>query len=70
MADQQFTDKQVQAQLDAIATPEQQVTFEGRSKTMRPVDESIKSHQYMVNANRAASGKRVRQYRLSSSKGI
>jgi len=65
-----FTDEQIQAQRDAIATAEQQVTFEGRSKTLRDVDQLIKAEQHMVNTNRAASGKRTRQYRLMSSKGF
>ena len=49
---------------------DQQVTFEGRSKTLRDVDQLIKAEQHMVNTNRAASGKRTRQYRLMSSKGF
>ena len=65
-----FTDQQILAQRDAIATAEQQVAFEGRSKTLRDVDQLIKAEQHMVNTNRASSGKRTRQYRLMSSKGF
>ncbi len=67
---QPFSDDQIQANRDAIATPEQQNTFEGRSRTLKDNDQLIKSDQYMINANRAASGRRVRQYRLMSRKGF
>jgi len=65
-----YTDEQVQANRDAIATVEQQNTFENRSRTLRDVDQLIKADQYMANANRAARGKRARQYRMTSSKGF
>lgn len=65
-----YTDEQIQTVDDAIATPEQQNTFEGRSRTLRDVDQLIKSKQHMVNSNRAAGGRRTRQYRLMSSKGF
>jgi hypothetical protein len=65
-----FTDDQIRAQRDAIATPEQQTSFEGRSQTLRDMDQLIKAEQHMVNTNRAAAGKRTRQYRMSSSKGF
>jgi 2-succinyl-5-enolpyruvyl-6-hydroxy-3-cyclohexene-1-carboxylate synthase len=65
-----YSDEQVQANRDAIATPEQQNTFEGRSRTLRDVDQLIKAEQHMIQANRAAAGRRVRQYRMMSSKGF
>ena len=65
-----YTDEQIQANRDAIATPEQQSTFEGRSRTLRDVDQLIKSEQHNVNANRATGGRRTSQYRLMSSKGF
>ncbi len=70
MATTTFSDEQLQTIDEAIATPEQQNTFEGRSRTLRDVDQLVKAKQHMVNTNRAAGGRRVRQYRLSSSKGF
>ena len=66
-----FTDEQVQASMERIASPEKRVTApDGRSVEYRPTDEEIKAQQYMVNANRSRSGTRRRQTRLMSSKGL
>jgi hypothetical protein len=66
-----FSDQQVQGSLDRIAAPEKRVTApDGRTVEFRSTDEEIKAQQYMVNANRSASGTRRRQTRLMSSKGF
>jgi hypothetical protein len=46
------------------------VAPDGRAVEFRSTDEEIKAQQYMVNANRSASGTRRRQTRLMSSKGL
>lgn len=66
-----FTDQQVQDSLDRIASPEKRVVApDGRAVEFRSTDEEIKAQQYMVNTNRAKSGRRKRQTRLMSSKGF
>ena len=66
-----FTDEQIQGNKDAIASPVKRVVAsDGRAFEYKDNDDLIKGDNYMVNANRAASGRRVRQFRLTSSKGF
>jgi hypothetical protein len=66
-----FTDEQVKASMDRIASPEKRVVApDGRAVEFRSTDEEIKAQQYMVNTNRSKAGMRRRQTRLMSSKGF
>lgn len=66
-----FTDEQVKASMDRIASPEKRVVApDGRAVEYRSTDEEIKAQNYMVNTNRSKAGTRRRQIRLMSSKGL
>jgi hypothetical protein len=68
---QPYSDEQIQGSMDRIASSEKRVTApDGRTVEFRSTDEEIKAQNYMVNANRSRSGRRVRQTRLMGSKGF
>ena len=55
---------------EALASGTLTVTFEGRSMTYRSVQELQRAISVVQSSLNQQSGKRVRQYRLSGSKGI
>ena len=66
-----FSDEQLKTNQDAIASPVKRVVAsDGHAFETKGNDELIKGQNYMVNTNRAAAGKRIRQTRLMSSKGF
>ncbi len=66
-----YSDEQIQENRDAIASPVKRVVApDGRTFEYKDNADLIKGDNYMTNANRAASGRRVRQIRLMGSKGF
>jgi hypothetical protein len=65
-----YTQAQLEALQEAMASGTLTVTYEGRSITYRSVQELQRAIAVVQNALNQQSGKRTRQYRLSSSKGL
>ena len=65
-----YTQTHLDALQEALASGTLTVTFEGRSMTYRSVQELQRAISVVQNSLNQQSGKRVRQYRLSGSKGI
>ena len=64
------THSHLDAQQEALASGTLTVTFEGRSMTYRSVQELQRAISVVQNSLNVQSGKRVRQYQLSVSKGF
>ena len=65
-----YTQRHLDALQEALASGTLTVTFEGRSMTYRSVQELQRAISVVQSSLNQQSGKRVRQYRLSGSKGI
>ena len=65
-----YTQSQLEALQEALASGMLTVTFEGRTMTYRSVQELQRAIATVQSALNSQSGKRVRQYRMSSSKGF
>jgi len=65
-----YTQTHLDALQEALASGTLTVTFEGRSMTYRSVQELQRAISVVQNSLNQQSGKRVRQYRLSGSKGF
>ena len=65
-----YTQSHLEALQEALASGTLTVTFEGRSMTYRSVQELQRAISVVQSSLNQQSGKRVRQYRLSGSKGI
>jgi hypothetical protein len=65
-----YTQTHLDALQEALASGTLTVTFEGRSITYRSVQELQRAISVVQSSLNQQSGKRVRQYRLSGSKGI
>ena len=65
-----YTQTHLDALQEALASGTLTVTFEGRSMTYRSVQELQRTISVVQSSLNQQSGKRVRQYRLSGSKGI
>ena len=65
-----YTQTHLDALQEALASGTLTVTFEGRSMTYRSVQELQRAISVVQSSLSQQSGKRVRQYRLSGSKGI
>jgi hypothetical protein len=65
-----YTQAQLEALQEALASGTLTVTYEGRSITYRSVQELQRAIAVVQNALNQQSGKRTRQYRLSGSKGM
>ena len=65
-----YTQRHLDALQEALASGTLTVTFEGRSMTYRSVQELQRAISVVQSSLSQQSGKRVRQYRLSGSKGI
>jgi hypothetical protein len=55
---------------EALASGTLTVTFEGRSMTYRSVQELQRAISVVQNALNQQTGKRTRQYRMASTKGL
>ena len=64
-----YTQTHLDALQEALASGTLTVTFEGRSITYRSVQELQRAISVVQSSLNQQSGKRVRQYRLSGSKG-
>lgn len=64
-----YTQTHLDALHEALASGTLTVTFEGRSITYRSVQELQRAISVVQNSLNAQSGRRVRQYRMASSKG-
>jgi len=65
-----YTQSHLDALHEALASGTLTVTFEGRSMTYRSVQELQRAISVVQNSLNVQSGKRVRQYQLSGSKGF
>jgi hypothetical protein len=65
-----YTQSHLDALQEALASGTLTVTFEGRSITYRSVQELQRAISVVQNSLNQRSGKRVRQYQLSGSKGF
>ena len=65
-----YTQTHLDALQEALSSGTLTVTFEGRSMTYRSVQELQRAISVVQSSLNQQSGKRVRQYRLSGSKGI
>jgi hypothetical protein len=65
-----YTQTHLDALQEALASGTLTVTFEGRSITYRSVQELQRAISVVQSSLNQQSGKRVRQYRLSGSKGF
>jgi hypothetical protein len=65
-----YTQAQLEALQEALASGTLTVTYEGRSITYRSVQELQRAITVVQNSLNQQSGKRTRQYRLSGSKGL
>jgi len=65
-----YTQSQLDALRAALASGTLRMSYEGRSVQYRSVEELRKAIEVVENALNQSSGKRVRQYRMSGSKGI
>ena len=65
-----YTQSHLDALQEALASGTLTVTFEGRSMTYRSVQELQRAISVVQSSLNQQSGKRVRQYQLSGSKGI
>ena len=65
-----YTQTHLDALQEALASGTLTVTFEGRSITYRSVQELQRAISVVQSSLNQQSGKRVRQYRLSGSKGL
>jgi len=65
-----YTQTHLDALQEALASGTLTVTFEGRSMTYRSVQELLRAIAVVQSSLNQQAGKRVRQYRLSGSKGI
>ena len=65
-----YTQTQLDALQEALASGTLTVTYEGRSVTYRSVQELQRAIAVVQSALNQQSGKRTRQYRMSGSKGL
>jgi hypothetical protein len=65
-----YTQAHLDALQEALGSGTLTVTYEGRSVTYRSIHELERAISVVQNALKQQSGKRVRQYRMSSSKGF
>lgn len=65
-----YTQSHLDALQEAFASGTLTVTFEGRSITYRSVQELQRAISVVQNSMNQQSGKRIRQYRISSAKGF
>jgi hypothetical protein len=64
-----YTQSHLDALQEALGSGTLTVTFEGRSMTYRSVQELQRAISVVQSSLNQQSGKRVRQYRMSGSKG-
>ena len=64
-----YTQSHLEALQEALASGTLTVTFEGRSMTYRSVQDLQRAISVVQSSLNQQSGKRVRQYRMASSKG-
>ncbi len=65
-----YTQSQLEALQEALASGLLTVTFEGRTMTYRSVQDLQRAIATVQSDLNSRAGKRVRQYRMSSSKGF
>lgn len=65
-----YTQSHLDALQEALASGTLTVTFDGRSMTYRSVQELQRAVSVVQNSLNQQFGKRIRQYRMSSSKGF